>query len=490
MHFTKDQYYAIIQAKDARFDGVFYTAVKTTGIYCRPICKVLPPRKENCTFYASPYLAEQAGYRPCLRCRPELAPRYSEFRQTDTLLSLILDYFDEENYTSGLIQRSALHFGITPRHIHRLFASELGVSPSEYIMTKRLLHAKRLLRDTNASIGHIAESVGFPSSARLTEAVKKHYGLVPTKLRQLNQKNNKHLSKNNNLSDCINTVTTRLGYRPPYDWDMMLSFLKDRAIPGVEWVDEEGVYRRTLRICHLNRLHSGWIEIRQNPTDNYVELRISADLEPVLLKVITLVRQVFDLDAIPWAFPKDISNDIRLPGCFDPFEMSVRAILGQQISVKAATTLTGRFVARMGTPIKTPWDQLHSLFPSADIDTIPLESPIEDILGPLGIIRTRSRTILALAGLFQQGQLLDDAKSDIDSFIHTLLQVKGIGPWTAHYITMRALSWPDIFLDTDLVIRKKLANYPNLIPENFSPWRSYLTLALWQDKLHDETSQE
>ncbi len=490
MRFTNDQCYAIIQAKDPRFDGVFYTAVKTTGIYCRPICKVLPPRKENCTFYDSSYLAEQAGYRPCLRCRPELAPAYSEFQQTDVLLSLLVDYFNEENYSKGLIQRSAQHFGITPRHIHRLFINHLGVSPSEYIMTKRLLHAKRLLRDTTYSIGNIAEAVGFPSTARLTEAIKKHYGLPPTKFRSLSR---------NKEDTSVSAVTTRLSYRPPYDWDTMLSFLKQRAIPGVEWVDDTGIYRRTLQITHHQTCYKGWIEVTPKPSANYVELSISPDLEPVLLRIITLVRKVFDLDAFPWAMPEGIAHDIRLPGCFDPFEMSVRAILGQQISVKAATTLTGRLVSHMGMPTITPWPQLHSFFPkpalfmahssTSESEPIPPASlasnstTLEDILGPLGIIRTRSRTILSLATLYHHGHLQYKTTMDIDLFIQSLMTVKGIGHWTANYIAMRALSWPDIFLETDLIIRKKLTLYPDLDPSTFAPWRSYLTLALWQDKL-------
>ena len=491
--------YEAVKSKDARFDGKFFTAVKTTKIYCRPICKVPAPKEENCDFYETSAEAEAAGFRPCMRCRPELAPEFSEFNQETVLIGQCLRFFEKNEYGSNLIKQAAEELGISERHIHRLFVSELGVSPKQYIMTKRLLNAKNLLQSTNLSVTEIAGRVGFGSQTRLTDTMKLRYGITPRDLRKSGKR--------------LNEVKVKLGYRPPYDWDQILMFFKMRAIPGVEWVTSDGLYRRILR---MDDHHVGWIELKPNRTSHYLELKVSESLEPVLLQVIEKVKRVFDLSLDPLSLPMGIERGTRLPGSFDAFEMSVRAVIGQQISVVAATTLMGRLVKQTGTPIQTPWEQLSHVFPKPK--EILVIDDIEGTFGSLGIIRTRSQTIYALADEIESNRLNLDPVAQVDfkpeRIIDTLIQIKGIGRWTAEYITMRALSWPDVFLNTDLVIKQNLLprlkdtagtdlldlkatmkpygfdklymGVSETFAEAYRPWRSYLTLAIWRGGLSDD----
>lgn len=345
MHLDHDVCYKAVKAKDARFDGVFFTAVKSTGIYCRPVCKVPAPKPENCTFYKTAAQAEVGGYRPCLRCRPELAPSYSEFGQGKEIFKLILDYFQEHNYRPGIIKECAKDLGIHPRHLNRVFQGEAGVSPNEYMMTKRLLRAKALLTDTHISITEITLMVGFGSVSRFNATLKKRYHLTPSQIRKV------YKSKTNK-----DAITVHLYYRPPYDWDYMLKFLKLRAVPRVERVTEEGIYQRSLRIMVDGKSYTGWIEVKAIPEKHRVDVSLSSSLENAMVEVITLVRKVFDLDAVPDRLPEELPEGIRLPGCFNSFEMSVRAILGQQITVKAATTIAGRVVCELGEDVTTPWE--------------------------------------------------------------------------------------------------------------------------------------
>jgi len=492
MNLTHEQCYKVIQARDARFDGLFFTAVKTTGIYCRPICKVPVPKTENCTFYDSAEIAEAKGYRPCLRCRPELAPGFSEFEQSTELIGMMMHYFEKHRYKPGLIGECADYFGITSRHISRLFKDNIGVSPQNFIMTKRLLMAKGLLTDTQLPITDIALIVGFGSVSRFNAAFKKHYQLTPTNLRKKGSKN-------------MDTIKVKLSYRPPYNWKIMMDFFKMRQIPGVEWVVDNR-YRRTLRIQSDDVIYSGWIEVNPVSEEHLVVLSVSKSLEKVLFEVIKRVRRAFDLDLIPDQLPTELPKGIRLPGCFDSFEMSTRAILGQQITVKAAHTIATRLVKLLGTTIETPWIELNAHFPSAE-ELYAIKEPIDGVLGPIGIIKNRSFSIYALAEAMADGDLTLSSDKNPNDQKSKLLSLKGIGPWTAEYLTMRGMSWPDAFPvsdigvkhaltpslqddEGDLLLQNKngLSKYKlnklyeiaaNDYAEKFKPWRSYLTIALW-----------
>lgn len=496
MNMSHDMCYKAIKAQDARFDGIFFTAVKTTGIYCRPICRVPAPKSENCTFYDSAVEAESNGFRPCLRCRPELAPGYAEFEQNSELIGMIINYFEECNYKPGAIGKSAEYFGITPRHLTRIFQNTLGVSPQSYLMTKRLLMAKALLTDTLLPVTEVSLISGFGSVSRFNDSFKKHYSLTPSSLRKTS-------SKKNTKED---SIKVKLAYRPPYNWTLMLDFYRMRTIPGVEWVTDSGIYRRSLQLEHEGVVYSGWIEVKPDPDNNLVVATISKTLEKVLMFVIRRIRVAFDLNAMPNLLHSDLPSGIRLPGCFDAFEMGTRAILGQQITVKAAHTLAKRIVDLLGTPVSSPWEEINHHFPTAKIIR-DISEPITEVLGPLGVIKNRSNSILALATSISSGEIKLQPGITPDAEKEKLLSLKGIGPWTAEYLIMRGISWPDAFPVTDIGVKHALApvlfdddgelvmdnkngyskyilnrtyeKYALKYAEEFRPWRSYLTIALW-----------
>jgi AraC family transcriptional regulator of adaptative response / DNA-3-methyladenine glycosylase II len=499
MKLTKEQSYQVIKSSDARFDGKLFVGVKSTGIYCRPVCRVPAPKFENCVFFEKAYEAEEAGYRPCLRCRPELAPQYSEFSQRELLIPRVLEYFKTLNYTNDSIQEAGTEFGITARHLRRIFKEEIGISPKEYILTQRLLRAKMLLADTELSVDRVSELVGFGSVSRLRETMKQSYGLSPKQIRK----------KKNASGDYFQLS---LSYRPPYRWDVMMAFLQQRAIPFVEEVTLQQEYRRTLCIRKDEIEYKGWIELSADESANKVQLKISHSLERVMFEVVEKVKTMFDLNADPEYFPQGIDQGIRLPGCMDLFEMSVGCILGQQITVSAATTIAGRLAKGLGTKAKVPWGEDWYYFPqSKDLlsETASDTELLTETLGRLGVIQNRSRTILELAKLYESSRGMQGYTTEERRKV--LIETKGIGPWTANYILMRGFSWPDSFLTTDLGVKKALIeqlhnpdghSLSDLISElskykgnklyegvaetwagSMAPWRSYLTIGLWNGLL-------
>jgi len=353
----------------------------------------------------------------------------------------------------------------------------------QYLQTRRLLLAKNLLTDTKLPITDVAFTAGFGSLRRFNDLFKDSYKLTPTALR----KNKETADPSTNQS-----ITLRLGYRPPYNWEQLLSFLDLRAIAGVESV-ENNTYRRTVSIRHAASTICGWFSVENDSRKNMLLLTISPSLIPVISKLLTRIRVLFDLDCEPFEIYDRLSvmNEhiagvcvpgTRLIGCFDPFEMSVRAVLGQQITLKAARTLAIRMTSAFGEKITTPYEDLTHIFP--DSKTIcNLNSPIEDQLGPIGITTTRARSILALAQAIENGVLTLSQYANVQKEITHLLTLPGIGPWTAGYIAMRTLSWPDIFLHTDYGVKKALHGMSQekilSISESWRPWRSYATMNLW-----------
>ncbi|MBP2660758.1 MAG: DNA-3-methyladenine glycosylase 2 family protein, partial [Firmicutes bacterium] len=336
--------YAAMQARDVRFDGRFFCGVSSTGVYCRPICRVKLPKEGNCTFFISAAAAEAAGYRPCLRCRPELAPGSAPVDSTTRLARSAALIMAEDYLTTRKISELAAKLKITDRHLRRVFFAEYGVSPSQYFKTQKLLLAKSLLTDTRLTVTDVALAAGFGSIRRFNDLFKKYYHLAPNKLRN----KGRSIEKNND------GITLFLGYRPPYAWDSLLSFFAIRALPGVESVTENA-YRRTVVIKKGGTFYFGWIEVENIPKKNALSVTISTMLLPVFSQVLARIRLQFDLNCSPEivyeklvamneVVPNICVPGIRVPGCFDPFEMSVRAILGQQITVKAAGTLAARLV--------------------------------------------------------------------------------------------------------------------------------------------------
>ncbi|MFP3153184.1 helix-turn-helix domain-containing protein [Lachnospiraceae bacterium ZAX-1] len=475
--------YAAFKAKDARFDGRFFVGISTTGIYCRPVCKARQPKKNNCTFYHTAAEAEQAGYRPCLLCRPELAPGASITDATAMLVHRATRMLEENCGSGQSLDELSGRLGCTDRHLRRAFTAEYNVSPVQYLQTCRLLLAKNLLTDTNISVLDVAMSAGFGSLRRFNDLFKKHYHLSPTTLRKRMSEEKKQNSN----------ITLALGYRPPYRFQEMLNFLGARVIPGVEVVND-GEYMRTVHLLDADQKHVyGWLRVGRNPHKNVLTVTVSETLLPVLPQVLAKVRHLFDLYCDPNTVFETLlpMNDIhpglcvlgtRLPGSFNAFEMAARAVLGQQITVKAAGTLAGRLVYAYGTKIQTGIEGLTHVFPSPK-DILSLDGPIENHLGPLGIIATRARTICELAKALEQGKIDFGLCADPEVEMNKLLAIPGIGNWTSCYIAMRTMEWPDAFLETDVGVKKALAPHTSKelleMAEAWRPWRSYATINLW-----------
>lgn len=476
--------YAAFKSKDARFDGHFFVGVSSTGIYCRPVCRARLPKAENCTYYATAAEAEKAGFRPCLQCRPELAPGLAPIDATATLAHKAARLIEEDCENEESLAQLAGKLDCTDRHLRRAFAAEYNVSPVQYLQTCRLLLAKSLLTDTNLSILDVAMASGFGSLRRFNDLFKKQYRLAPTALR-------KQMATTKKQDD--RSITLALGYRPPYQWEQMLDFLSPRSIPGVEVIKNDEYFRTVHLVTGEQKHLYGWIQVGNRQQKNVLSVTVSAALLPALPQVLSRVRHLFDLYCEPHAVYETLSRmneirpglcipGIRLPGCFDAFEMSARAVLGQQITVKAATTLTGRFAEKFGSPVETGIDGLTYAFPSPESITA-LDGPIENHLGPLGVIATRARSILALAEVFTSETIDFELCIQPENEIKKLMQLPGIGAWTAQYIAMRALGWTDAFPDTDFGVKKALVprNRKEILAlaETWRPWRAYATMCLW-----------
>ncbi|MFN9474334.1 DNA-3-methyladenine glycosylase 2 family protein [Acidovorax sp.] len=487
--------YLALQTRDARFDGRFFTGVTSTGIYCRPVCSVRTPRRENCRFFAMAAQAESAGFRPCLRCRPELAPQslaWSVQDATDILVRQAVRLLDApegwaRDSQGATVARLAERLGVSDRHLRRIFEAALGVSPLQYLQTRRLLTAKQLLTDTPLPITQVALSSGFGSVRRFNAAFAEHYGLNPGQLR-----------KNGRAEGVRSTGTLRLAYRPPLDVAALLAFFERRRFLGVEWVQQERdgapALRRTVRLSPAvtgATEVTGWLSARFDTTRHQVLLQTSDSLYPVLPVVIARVRAMLDLDAEPGAinavlherFPE--GDGLRVPGAFDGFELAVRAVLGQQITVAAARTLGQRLVERLGEPIDTPWPELTRLFPPPSV----LARAEGEMLGQMGIVRQRQAAIVALARAVDSGSLALHAGADVAGTTSALSALPGIGDWTAQYIAMRVLRWPDAFPAGDVALHKALGVQGQKNPARaateasaaWRPWRSYAVLRAWAE---------
>jgi AraC family transcriptional regulator of adaptative response / DNA-3-methyladenine glycosylase II len=480
-----DACYLALKARDARFDGRFFTGVTSTGIYCRPVCKVRTPKRENCRFFGHAAQAEQAGFRPCLRCRPELAPHSLSWSIQDasTILALqaarLLDEPDAWNREAPTVELLAARLGVSDRHLRRIFEAQFGVSPIQYLQTRRLLTAKQLLADTTLPITQVALISGYSSVRRFNAAFIEHYGLNPTQLRR----------EGGQGDDGITTV--RLGYRPPYDVDAMLAFFRARCIAGVDFVAPAGEAPRMGRTLAVEAggEHRGWIVATFEPERSQVALSVSESLRPVLPQVIRRIRALLDLDADPQAinavlhasFPA--GDGLRVPGAVSGFELAVRAVLGQQITVAAARTLAQRLVERFGEPIATPEPALSRLFPSAAV----LATADGDALGQLGIVKQRQAAIVALARAVSEHGLHLFGGAELNPTVEALKALPGIGDWTAQYIAMRALRWPDAFPAGDIALQKALqvqggkhpAREAEAASQAWKPWRSYAVVRAW-----------
>jgi AraC family transcriptional regulator of adaptative response / DNA-3-methyladenine glycosylase II len=477
MILNPEQCYEAVLTRDTRFDGRFFVAVKTTRIYCRPICRVKTPMRKNCEFFSYAAAAEVAGYRPCKRCRPELAPGHSLMEISSQHARNAAYYIGEDFLSEHSLADLAAKLGLTDRQVRRVFHEEFGVSPVEFSQTQRLLLAKQLLTDSVMPVTSVAYASGFKSLRRFNALLKQRYRLTPTEFRKQQKRD---------IPQNFAEFPFRLNYRPPFDWDRLLGFLAPRLIPHVESI-QAGKYFRTVQMIRQNRKIAGHLEVRHDADKHMLFVHLSDSLLPVCAAVLERLKRLFDLYADPAAINSVLGKlaasrpGLRLPGSVDGFEMAVRAILGQQISVAAASTLAGRLALRYGEPIQTPFPSLTRLFPSPQKLA---SSNVVDI-ARLGITGQRAKTIIALSLAVAEGSLRLEPAGRIEDTFQKLHKIPGIGEWTVQYIAMRALSWPDAFPHTDLGIKKSLGiNNPKKIleaAEKWRPWRAYATLHLWAD---------
>ncbi len=476
---SNDIYERARLSRDARFDGRFYVGVKTTGIYCRPICPANAPKSENVTFYPTAAAASEAGFRPCLRCRPECAPGTPAWAGTSTTVQRGLRLIADGALDDGNVEHLADRLGVTSRHLRRLFTRHVGASPLAVAHTQRLHFAKRLIDQTSLTMQDISTAAGFGSVRRFNDTFRKTYGKTPRELR-----------RGRDTVVSTGALTVELPYRQPYGWSELLEFFAGRATPGVELVTD-GRYLRTVRIGD----RSGVIDVQD--TGGALSLTVHGIATDTLFAAVQRTRSLFDLDAPIDDIGEALSQDrtlrswmkdnpgIRVPGAWDGFELCVRAVLGQQVSVKAATTFAGRIAERYGEPvgvdIKEVDDAPTRLFPAPQrLARARLEN--------LGIIRSRAQTIRDLARATSSGELDFGADQSAEQFHSTLTSIKGVGDWTAEYVAMRALKSPDAFPASDLGLLRAFDEQDGrrLRPaelaaraEAWRPWRAYAALLIW-----------
>jgi len=462
------------RSRDARFDGRFFIAVTTTRVYCRPICPARAPKDAHVRYFATAAAAEAAGFRPCLRCRPEASPGTPAWFGTSSVVSRALRLIADGALDEATVDALADRLGVTARHLRRLFLHHLGATPNDVALTRRVHFAKKLLDETSLPFKEVALAAGFGSVRRFNGQVRRTYRRTPSELRRLARQAPpvEH-----------GCYRFRLSYRPPYDWSAVLAFLRARATPGVEVVDDLS-YRRTIVVDR----QPGVIAVSRRDEGTALDVDVRFPDPRALLSIVERVRRLFDLGADPAVIGGHLRLDpllrgplaqhpgIRTPGAWDGFELAVRAIVGQQISVRGATTLAGRLASLWGTAVDGGAG-LVRLFPT------PMQLMQADV-ERAGVMPARADTIRALARAVASGGIVLDACADVSATVAALLALPGIGTWTAEYVAMRALGEPDAFPSGDLVLRRMAgdlnARALDRRSEAWRPWRSYAVMLLWE----------
>lgn len=470
--------YQALCTRDPRFDGRFFTAVRTTGIYCRPICPARTLKFSNVRFFACAAAAEEAGFRPCRRCRPETAPGTPAWEGTSAIVSRALRLISQGTFDDVNLEKLAERVGIGSRHLRRLFMQHVGVAPRAVLRTQRLHFARQLIDETDLPMARVAFAAGFNSVRRFNQAILKSFCAPPTELR----------CKARRDGYAGGALTMRLAYRPPLDWKSLLDFLRMRAIPGVESVEDD-TYQRSVEVDGK----PGIIEVMLGKDGPYLSVRMQLPAMARLAQIIDRIRHLFDLSADPIRIADDLGADpilkstvralpgLRLPGAWDSFELMVRAVLGQQISVKTASTIAGRIAQRFGKPIANKThSRITRIFPSAEV-------LCKADLRLVGLTTARARTVRNIALAACNGRLPHDSSLGLDAAVQSLTAIDGIGEWTAQYIAMRAFGEPDAFPDGDLGLKRAVSNGDTLISnaelrrmaERWRPWRAYAAMFLW-----------
>ncbi len=483
--------YRAVQARDVRSDGRFFTCVKTTRIYCRPICPARTPKPENCIFVRTAAAAQEAGFRPCLRCRPESSPDLDAWRGTSATVSRALKMIETGALDDGDVTSLADRLEIGERQLRRLFQRHIGAAPVTVAQTRRVLLAKQLIHQTDLSMIEIALASGFGSVRRFNETFQSLYNRPPSELR-----------RRATVTSPAPEISLLLPYRPPYDWATMIRFLEVRALTGMEVVTKDR-YSRSIEIGGV----TGSISVTHEPDQSALRVSVRFPHLNSLPTIIARIRCMFDLSAEPTAIASVLASDpvleplvaarpgLRVPGAWDGFEIAVRAILGQQITLIAATRLTSRVVAAMGEHV--PGDITIPGLTHA----FPQPGRFEaDTLAQIGMPKARATALAGVASAVRTDPHLFDPRRDLADAVTHLRKLPGIGEWTAQYIAMRALGESDAFLAADIAVQRKFALYgPRLNAselllhaERWRPWRSYAVLHLWmadQDTPQVDASQ-
>lgn len=448
-----DACYRAARARDARFDGLFFTAVRTTRIFCRPVCPARTPLRKNVEYFFNAAAAQAAGYRPCLRCRPEVSPDQPVWSGTCSTVNRALRLIDEGALDTGSTAELAERLGLTDRHLRRLFLEHVGAPPVSVAQTRRTLFAKKLITETNLPFAEIAFASGFSSLRRFNEALRNTYRRNPRELRRFTPPEGQAHA----------VIELKLHYRPPFDWSGFLGFVGPRAIPGLEEVSDDGYRRNGVQITH-------------DPANHRLNAHIEPENAKSLRRISDQIRAFFDLRANTTEITAHLGKSeplkrivkrhpgLRVPGCWDGFELAVRAMLGQQVTVKGASTLAGRLVERFGPPRA--------------------EVIAEANLAAIGLPKARAESIRGFARAVCDGSVHFDASASSQEMIGRMCELPGIGPWTANYIAMRALGDPDAFPAQDLGLMKatRVSSPRRLgeIAEAWRPWRSYAAMHLWE----------
>ena len=479
MDLDHDACYRALTQRDSRFDGRFFTAVKTTGIYCRPVCAARTPHAKNVIFYPTAAAAQEAGFRPCLRCRPETAPDMGAWRGTSSTVSRALSLIELGALDRGDVEDLAERLGLGERQLRRLFRQHLGASPIGVAQTRRILLAKQLIHETRLPMAEIAFASGFGSVRRFNEAFLALFARAPGELRRLGGEDV--------AVKADGEFSLLLRYQPPYEWPAMLEFLRQRAISGLEKVSD-GRYLRAVLLDGIQ----GSISIEPGP-GNTLRAGIRVSKLAIVPSIIARLRRVFDLAADPLAIAQHLAQDpvlaplvekrpgLRVPGAWDGFELSIRAVLGQQITVAAAVRLAARLVESYGVPMSAPVFGLTHFFPD------PMVVAHAD-LTTLGMPKSRAATLSAVAAAWLESPELFANNCALEEAVQRLRAIRGVGEWTAQYIALRQLREPDAFPASDLGVMRALTDEGGLRPkadevlaraERWRPWRAYAAQHLW-----------
>lgn len=460
-------------SRDARFDGKFFIGVRGSRVYCRSICPAPTAKEENVRYFPTAAAAAEAGFRPCLRCRPECSPGTPAWLGTPNTVSRALRLIGDSGLEDG-VEGLAERVGMGSRHLRRLFLRHLGATPNAVAQTRRLHFAKKLIDETTLPMTQVAFAAGFGCVRRFNAAIRKVYHRTPTQIRRLVRQS---------IIQQEDHYLFHLRFRPPFDWEGMLAFLAPRATPGVESVGP-GTYRRTISV----KGESGYFEITLSEKKESLLARVGFRDPGALFFITERIRAMFDLNADWLDIVANLQNDpvlsaqlksapgLRVPGSWDGFELAVRAILGQQVSVAAATSLAGRIVRAFGKPISAP-DGLTHLFPTPEVLA-------GANIASVGMPKARAETIQRLAQAVCEGEIRFDGVVDSEIFLRKLCEIPGIGRWTSQYIAMRAFGEPDAFPSGDLGLLHalNLKNHSELErrAEVWRPWRAYAVMYLWK----------